>query len=317
MTSNLTFIQPMECLSSSRLPEGAEWAYEVKLDGYRAQAINNIRVRLLSRRGKDFSTQFPETYRALASALPPDSAIDGELVALDAQGRPDFNLIQNSATSRAPVVFFAFDILTLAGRDVCTLPLIERQQLLRDALRTSDLVQVCESFRIPAAQMIDLVERHRLEGVVAKRINSRYEAGRRSGAWVKVCLTTSQEFVVGGFQPGPHGIDSLLIGFYKGRKLQFCASVRAGFIPATRRELYSRLTPLIADRCPFVNVPESSPGRWGQGLTAEKMKRCVWVHPRMVVRCAFQEWTVGDHLRRASYVGIRNDKDAREVVKET
>ena len=90
-----------------------------------------------------------------------------------------------------------------------------------------------------------------------------------------------------------------------------------GFVPASRREIHSRLQPLITARCPFVNVPEQAPGRWGQGLTAEKMKSCVWVCPKMVVRCLFQEWTVGDHLRRVSYVGVRGDMEAREVVKET
>ena len=306
----------MECLAASRLPEGPEWAYEVKLDGYRAQVITGARMRLLSRRGKDFSAQFPETYRALGSAIPPGSIVDGELVALDAQGRPDFNAIQNSRTSEQPVVFFAFDILMVDGQDVRRLPLSERQQLLRDALRTSDFIQVCESFRISASQMITLVKEHGLEGVVAKRINSRYEPGRRSGSWVKVCLTMSQEFVVGGFVPGTHGIDALLIGFYKKRRLQYSASVRAGFVPASRRDLYSRLEPLITAECPFLNVPELSPGRWGQRLTAEKMKNCIWVRPETVVRCAFQEWTVGDHLRRVSYAGVLEDKEAREVVKE-
>ena len=102
MSAELTFIPPMECLPASRLPEGSEWSYEVKLDGYRAQVITAARMRLLSRRGKDFSSQFPDTYRALALALPPGSIIDGELVALDAQGRPDFNAIQNSRTSGQP-----------------------------------------------------------------------------------------------------------------------------------------------------------------------------------------------------------------------
>ena len=234
---------------------------------------------------------------------------------MDAQGRPQFQLLQNSITSSAPVVFFAFDILMLAGRDVRTFPLNQRQQLLRDSVRTSDLVQVSETFHIPAKRMIDLVEEHGLEGVVAKRLNSRYEPGRRSGAWQKLCLTQAEEFVVGGFMPGANGVDALLIGFYRGRELRFCASVRAGFVPASRRQLYTRLESLITDGCPFTNVPEKAPGRWGQGLTAEKMLSCVWVRPKLVVRCAYQEWTVGDHLRRVSYVGVCEDKDAREVVR--
>lgn len=150
---------------------------------------------------------------------------------------------------------------------------------------------------------------------MAKRLSSRYEPGRRSGAWQKLCLTQAEEFVVGGFMPGANGIDALLIGSYRARELQFCASVRAGFDPASRRHLYTRLESFITDRCPFTNLPEKSPGRWGQGLTAEKMLNCIWVKPKLVVRCAYQEWTVGDHLRRVSYVGVCEDRNAREVVR--
>ena len=295
--------------------EGLDWCYEVKLDGFRAQAIHGARFRLLSRRGNDFSAQFRETTRALASAVPAGSVVDGELVAMDAEGRPQFQLLQNSRSSSAPVVFFAFDILMLGGRDVRTLPLNQRQQVLRDSVRTSDLIQLSETFQIPASRMITLVQEHGLEGVVAKRLNSQYESGRRSGAWQKLCLTQAEEFVVGGFVSGTNGVDALLIGFHRGRELRFCASVRAGFVSASRRELYTRLKPLITERCPFTNLPERSPGRWGQGLTAEKMLSCVWVKPKVVVRCAYQEWTVGDHLRRVSYVGVCEDKDPREVVR--
>jgi bifunctional non-homologous end joining protein LigD len=310
-----TFIPPMELLAVTRLPEGDDWSYEVKLDGYRAQAVHGARFRLLSRRGKDFSSQFQETNRALSSAVPSGTVVDGELVAIDAHGRPQFQLLQNSKTSGASVVFFGFDILMLAGRDVRTLPLSERQRLLRDSLHTSDLVQVSETFQIPVKRMIALVQEHGLEGVVAKRLNSCYESGRRSGTWQKLCLTQAEEFVVGGFMPGAHGVDTLLIGFYRGRELQFCASVRAGFVPASRRQLFTQLQPFITDRCPFTNVPERSPGRWGQGLTAEKMLSCVWMKPKVVVRCAYQEWTVGDRLRRVSYVGVCQDKNPKEVVR--
>jgi DNA ligase D-like protein (predicted ligase) len=312
-----TFIPPMELLAVRRLPEGPDWSYEVKLDGYRAQAIQGARFRLLSRRGKDFSAQFPETNRALSSAVPTGSVIDGELAAVNAQGRPDFQLIQNSKTSGAQVIFFAFDLLMLGGRDLRTLALSQRQNLLRDSLRTSDLVQVSETFHVPLSRMISLAEEHSLEGVVAKRVDSRYESGRRSGAWQKLCLIQAQEFVVGGFTAGDRGIASLLIGFYRGRDLHYCASVRAGFVPASRHALYEQLERFITSRCPFANVPERTPGRWGQGLTAEKMQSCVWVRPRMVARCSFQEWTANDHLRRVSYVGLRYDKVASEVIKES
>jgi ATP-dependent DNA ligase len=119
LTAAPTFIPPMELLAVTRLPEGPDWSYEVKLDGYRAQAIQGARLRLLSRRGKDFSSQFRETYRALATAVPTGSIIDGELVALDNQGVPSFQLIQNSARSGAPVVLFAFDSCSPAATCAC------------------------------------------------------------------------------------------------------------------------------------------------------------------------------------------------------
>jgi bifunctional non-homologous end joining protein LigD len=151
----------MELLPMTRLTEGPEWVYEVKLDGYRAQVIQTASgVRLLSRRGKDLSRQFRAAHAALNGAMPAGSVIDGELAALDPQGRPNFNLIQNVGSKGAPVVFFAFDVLTLAGRGVRMLPLRERQQLLRDVLRTSDLVQLSESFSVPAERMIAMVREH-------------------------------------------------------------------------------------------------------------------------------------------------------------
>src|ERR1700761_2111327 len=157
-----TFMPPMKLLAVTRLPEGSDWCYEVKLDGYRAQAIRGVRFRLLSRRGNDFSAQFRETARALASAVPAGSVIDGELAAIDDQGRPDFQLIQNSKTSGASVIFFGFDLLMLGGRDVRTFALSQRQLLLRDSLRTSDLVQVSEVFHVPSSRMIALAEEHGL-----------------------------------------------------------------------------------------------------------------------------------------------------------
>jgi len=120
----------------------------------------------------------------------------------------------------------------------------------------------------------------------------------------------SQELVIGGYTPGTHGLDAVLTGFYKGADLYFCGSVRNGFVPASRRTVHAALTPLESAICPFVNLPESSPGRWGQGLTAAKMKNCVWLKPDTVVQFRFLEWTPNDHLRPASFIALRSDKDA-------
>ncbi len=155
-----------------------------------------------------------------------------------------------------------------------------------------------------------------MEEVVAKKLSSTYEQGKRSGAWAKMRVELSQELVIGGYTPGTHGFDAVLVGFYRGGQLHFCGSVRAGFVPASRRSLHTKLQPLEAAVCPFVNLPEASAGRWGQGLTAAKMEKCVWLRPESVAQFRFLEWTPNDHLRHASFVGVREDKDAQDVVKE-
>ena len=119
-----------------------------------------------------------------------------------------------------------------------------------------------------------------------------------------------------GYTPGTHGFDAVLVGFYRGDDLYFCASVRAGFVPATGRQTHAVLTPLESEECPFINLPESSAGRWGQGPTVAKIKNCVWLRPEAVAQFRFLEWTPNDHLRHASLVGLREDKAAREVVKD-
>lgn len=154
------------------------------------------------------------------------------------------------------------------------------------------------------------------EGVVAKRLDSRYEAGKRTGAWKKKRITSGQEFVIGGFTKGPHGIDAVIVGYYKRSHLIYVARVRAGFVPATRRTVHSQLAPLVTDLCPFRNLPEQGAGRWGEGLTAEKMEECVWVSPTLVANFEFLEWTDTNHVRHIKFVGMRNDKDPRKVVRE-
>ncbi len=301
----------------SKLPEGPEWSYEIKLDGYRTQVLSQgDKTQLLSRNGKDLAARFPAVVAALKDAIPSGSIVDGELVALDSTGKPSFSLIQNSATSGATFVFFAFDLLTLSGADLTRKPLSERRKLLSKALRQDDTVQLSQGFEISAKQMLEMVRNHGLEGVVAKKLSSLYEPGSRSGAWSKMRVELSQELVIGGYTPGTHGIDAVLTGFYKGSDLYFCGSVRNGFVPASRRTVHAAITPLESTVCPFVNLPEKSPGRWGQGLTAAKMENCVWLRPDAVAQFRFLEWTPNDHLRHASFIALRSDKDARSVIKD-
>jgi DNA ligase D-like protein (predicted ligase) len=311
------FIEPMECLSVSKLREGPEWIYEIKLDGYRAMAVKaGGSVALFSRRRKSFNRQYPNLVEALAG-LPDDTVVDGEVVALDGQGRPNFHLLQQFRAKTSHIHYFIFDLLILEGHDLTVLPLEKRREIMNATLvLRSPRIRISEQFETSARDMLAAVGDQGLEGVIGKRRDSRYEAGKRTGSWIKYRVNRGQEFVVGGYLPGPHGFDSLIIGYYRGEDLVYVARVRNGFVPASRREVFAKIRGLVSNKMPFVNLPDEHPGRWGEGLTAEKMKQCVWLRPETVVQIEFLEWTDSDRLRHSKFVRSRTDKDPRQVVKE-
>ncbi len=312
------FIQPMACLAVDRLPVGPEWEYELKFDGYRAIGFKTRgRVHLMSRNGKDFSERFQELTDAL-KALPNETAIDGEIVALDEVGKPSFNLLQNYVCNEYSLVFFAFDLPILAGEDLRGEPLEVRRKLLRTNLmpRLPEPIRFSETLRASPADLIQAVRDQGLEGVIAKRRDSFYESGRRSGAWVKLRVNLGQELVIGGCVPTPKNFDSILVGYYEDKKLMYAARVRNGFVPASRAALFKRFCGLERTSCPFQNLPESRKGRWGEGLTADDMSRCRWLEPRLVAAIEFAEWTPANHLRHSKFIALREDKAANEVRRE-
>ena len=158
-----------------------------------------------------------------------------------------------------------------------------------------------------------------LEGLIGKRAGSRYEPGKRSGAWIKIKLHQEQEFVIGGYTE-PEGsrkyFGALLVGFYEGKKLKFAGRVGTGFSDKLLRTLFSELNKIRVEKCPFFNLPAAGRSRWDQGLTAAEMRRCYWVKPAMVCQIKFTEWTRDDRLRQPVFLGIREDKNANEVVRE-
>jgi ATP-dependent DNA ligase len=151
----------------------------------------------------------------------------------------------------------------------------------------------------------------------AKRRDSVYEPGERSGAWQKLKLELSQEFVIGGYRPGFNAVDALLVGYYEERQLQFAGKVKAGFVAHLRRDLFKKLQALHIDACPFVNLPDSKSSRWGGGVTADEMQEMQWVKPEIVVQIRFVEWTAEGRLRHAAFTGLRFDKEANEVRRES
>ena len=169
----------------------------------------------------------------------------------------------------------------------------------------------------PSGQILEAVRKLGLEGVVGKRIDSVYEPGERSGAWIKLRANLEQEFVIGGYIPGSHGFDALLMGVYENEQLIFVAKVKDGFVPRIRDEVFPALKALQTAHCPFKNLPEKRASRWGESLTAEKMEQRRWVTPKLVCQVAFLEWTDAGHLRHCTFVAMRDDKKSAEVVHET
>jgi bifunctional non-homologous end joining protein LigD len=305
----------MDCLPVSAVPEGPEWTYEIKLDGYRLEAVKSKgKVTVYSRRHNVLNEKFGYIADALKK-LPDETVVDGEIVAVDEEGHSNFNLLQNFRSAQLKIHYYAFDVLMHKGKLLTERPLGERREILAKILPRNDHISL-SAVGTSASQMLTFVKEHGLEGIIAKRADSIYEPGKRTGLWSKYRINLGQEFVVGGFTPG-NPFDALIVGFYRGKDLMFAGRVRAGFVPATRREVFAKIKGLKIAKCPFANLPEKEPGRWGQGLTAEKMKSCIWVKPQVVVRIDFAEWTGGDKLRHTKFVALRDDKDPRKVVRET
>ena len=308
----------MLCRAVTELPEGADWQYEIKLDGYRALGIKSAgRTRLLSRNGNDFSVRFASVASAL-SRLPDESVVDGEIVALDESGRPSFHLLQNYHRSGSALQFYLFDLLHLAGRNVCHCPLDERRDLLRGAIMPEmpEQIRLSERFDALPADIVAAAREQRLEGIIAKHRRSLYESNRRSGAWAKMRINQGQELVVGGYVPAGRNFDSLIVGYYERSKLLYAARVRNGFVPALREKIFERLRKLERATCPFANLPQGDKGRWGQGLTADKMAQCRWLKPQLVAQIEYADWTDVNHLRHSRFVALRDDKAPKEVRRD-
>ncbi len=311
----LHFIEPMYARLVQKLPEGKDWLYEVKFDGYRCLAgVDSQGVTLWSRRANLFTDQFPRIARAF-ERLPAGTLIDGEIVALDENGRISFNLLQHHRSKAQALLFYGFDILVCRGRSLLKVPLEKRREILKELFERpeADAIALSEVITAEPADLIRVVKEFGLEGIVAKRKDSFYEPGKRSGAWVKYKVNKGQEFVIGGFTGGDP-LDAVIVGYYESGKLMYAAKVRNGFVPRLRREVSKKLRGLETDACPFANLPERKRTQWA--LTREEMKNCVWLRPELVAQVEFTEWTPDGHLRQSKFIGLREDKEPSEVIRE-
>jgi DNA ligase D-like protein (predicted ligase) len=308
----------MLLLRTSDLPQGAAWLHELKFDGFRAIGFKSAeKAHLRSRNDNDFSARCPSITNSL-SALPKETVIDGEIVALDEQGRPSFNALQNYGASTSPILYYIFDLMILKGKDVMQEPLLRRRQLLESEIlpRLKEPIRYSPALQASVPDLIRSVKAQGLEGLVAKRLDSRYEPGRRSGAWQKMRVNQGQEFVIGGYTPSPKNFDALIFGYYQHGQLMYAARTRNGFTPSSREQLFTKFHGLEIKQCPFVNLPEKHAGRWGQGLTEAKMAECRWLRPLLVGQFEFVEWTPDAHLRHSRFLALRDDKKAKDVIRE-
>ncbi|HEV7490713.1 MAG TPA: DNA ligase D, partial [Rhodanobacteraceae bacterium] len=292
----------------------ATWMWEPKLDGYRVIAfVDEGRVRLSSRRGVELASAFPELVAELAKQDANSMILDGELVAFDADGKPSFNAMQNrvqlktereitAADRKSPVVLYCFDLLYFAGIDLRRATYGDRRRYLSQCLLPSPLVQLVhaqdDGIALQAAALAS-----GLEGVIGKRKDSRYETGRRSGAWLKIKPTQSADFVIGGYTKGKGSraaLGSLLVGCWDRGKLHYASHVGSGFNARSLAEVKTRLEPLKIAKCPFVQEPEVN-------------APVTWVEPKVVAELEFHQWTEDGSLRAPVFLRLRDNIDPKRV----
>lgn len=318
-----TFIEPMKAQGVEAPPAGA-WHCEIKYDGYRAVAVlNGGRAELWSRNQKPLSAEYSTITAALGKLKCRAAVLDGEVVALDAQGRSRFQLLQGHGNAVSPprLVYYIFDLLFLDGKSWRAAPIEERRSALAKLLgrRPPAPLQLSPVFLTEPADLMVQAERQGLEGIIAKRPGSSYESGRRSGAWVKCKIRPEQEFVIGGFSPPQRSRPSLgaiLVGYYAASKLTYAGKVGSGFSHALLGSLHAQLMRRRVARCPFANLPMARKPRYGQGMTAAEMRKMTWVAPVLVAQVKFAEWTDDGLLRQPVFLGLRKDKAAKEVLRE-
>jgi bifunctional non-homologous end joining protein LigD len=304
---------PMLATLAEDVPRGAGWEFEVKWDGYRALAtVSQSEAVLTSRNGNDLTARFEHVAKEIAKAVKtPDCVLDGEVCALDESGRASFSAMQQGK-SGTPLVFYAFDVLEVEGEPLLELPLVERrkrlEQLLDERNRT---VRLSEAFDDGNA-LLAAANEQQLEGIMAKRLDSRYTPGRRTRDWLKIKTHGAQEFVIAGFTKGTgrraSSFGSLVLGYYQGGELQYAGNVGTGFNSREIEKLLDELRPLKRATSPFREVPK---------MPKVRKSDVIWVEPKLVCEVEFAEWTHDGRLRAPSYQGLREDKPAEEVRRES
>jgi bifunctional non-homologous end joining protein LigD len=300
-------IAPMKAVSATKMPTGGDWMYEPKWDGHRVLARRRgARFDAVSSTGKPKDPQWPWLKSAVEAATDHDVILDGEVIAYADDGRHSFQLVGSRERRHA---YVAFDILAVDGKECLGLPWTERREVLLATITPSDRLSIT-----PVSDDADAMESatraQRFEGVIAKRPSSTYQPGRRSPSWVKVKYRHEQEMVIGGYKLGEGNrlgsFGSLLVGVNDAAgDLRFVSAVGTGFNDTTLKVIMNELRARETDACPFVDPPKLPRGSYR------------WVRPELVAQVAFHEWTDGGGLRAPVYLGLRDDTDPKDVIRET
>ncbi len=321
------FIEPMQATLADRAFRDPDWLFEIKWDGYRLQAhVRDGKVRTFTRNGHDGEAYFPRLLAPPTWIGAREAIVDGEVVALDDAGRPDFSALQErmgeAGRAAGGLVYEAFDLLYLDGRSLLRLPLEDRKRLLRAVLRDDRRVRFATHVEAEGVAFHEAAGAQGLEGVIAKLRRSPYEPGRRSPAWLKVKIRPEQELVVGGWTPGEGSakdLGAIVVGVYEGdgapgeRRLHFAGKVGSGFDARARRLLRERLAALETADCPFdPPPPRDYRGRWGGDLGG-----VVWVRPELVIRAEIGGWTRDGIVRQSAYKGLEQGRDPLDVQRES
>ena len=310
------FVEPMLATLFSAPFDDPGWLFEIKWDGFRVEAVvRDGAVRIWTRGQQDTARYFGEFLDPPGWIGAGEAIVDGEMIAMDARGEPDFALLQDSIRHRTTVapgtsafVYEVFDLLWLDGRPLLDEPLEERRRRLTGVLRADPRVRLSEHIEAEGLAFFEAARERGLEGIMAKDRRSQYLPGRRSDAWRKVKIRPEQELVVGGWRRGlgyASDLGALLVGIHEDGELRYAGKIGAGFTKDTRAELLSALAGLEAEAPPFSPAPPRS-----------VLRDTIWVRPALVVRAEFAGWTGDGLVRQASYKGIDRGKDPRKVIRE-
>jgi bifunctional non-homologous end joining protein LigD len=324
-------LEPMLARPAKQLPGGDGWAYEIKWDGIRALTyIDDRGLRIAARRGADHTPRYPE-FVAMAEAFAGRELIlDGEIVAFDASGRPSFQLLQRRMglttegtirirAQETPATYVAFDLLWLDGESLCAEPYLKRREALAELGFDGPHWQAPAHHVGDGDRLWDAIRKQGLEGVVTKRVESPYRPGARGGEWLKVRYRRGQELVIGGWMPGEGTrggtVGSLLLGYYQEGKLVYAGGVGTGFTQEMLKRLTRMLKPLERPDPPF-ELGEDPVLKYRQ-RARDRGAGPRWVEPELVAEVEFTEWTREGTLRQSAFKGLREDKDPRDVVRES